>query len=170
MSALRGVPDFAHASLTYAATSLLRCTQTRFAHLHPDRRRIFAVSRKAAELLAAAATEPDHIAAAQSAFISRLIISRENSTDHNMGKSSGSLTASLRPSESINNRSLQAIDFEAFARTLGTDQSMTPWPPIPIMRQSGSDAIWELAGQPSFTSESLSISPALGAHDTETHR
>lgn len=163
MWALRGVPDFAHTSLTYAATSLLRCTQSRFAYLAPDRKRIFTVTRRAADLLAAAATESDHIAAVQSAFLSKLISSRDTSNDHSRGTTSSESLSALchPPPDFVNNRPLQADDFEAFARTLGTDSTLTPWPPIPIMRQNGSDANWKLVGQPASTLDPVSISPSI---------
>lgn len=75
--ALRGVPDFTHSALTYAATSLLRCTQTRFSSLTPDRARIFDAARRAADLLGEAAISADHIPAVQSEFVSKLIAARD---------------------------------------------------------------------------------------------
>ena len=160
MWTLRGVPDFAHTSLTYAATSLLRCTQSRFAYLAPDRKRIFAVTRRAADLLAAAATESDHIAAVQSAFLSKLISSRDTSNGHSKATTSSESSPALEhpPPNFVNNRPLQADDFEAFARTLGTDQTLTPWPPIPMMWQNGSDANWKLVGQPASVLDPVSVS------------
>jgi len=133
MRALRGVPDFVHAALTYAATSLLRCTQSRFAHLQSDRQVILSTARKAAALLAEAATGPDHIAAVQSAFLSRLVVSRDRPSGDTVPVSGSSANVVLSPETGLN-RPLQAIDFEAFARALDTDPSMTAWPPIGQIR------------------------------------
>jgi len=135
-SSARGAPDFVHAAMTYAATSLLRCTQSRFSHLHINRQSILATARRAAALLAEAAIGPDHIAAVQSAFLSRLILSRDQPEAHMAGASTAEITG-VSPQTGIA-RPFQSIDFEAFARALDTDPSMTTWPPVGPMRDKPS--------------------------------
>lgn len=167
-----------HSALTYAATSLLRCTQTRFASLSPDRSRIFEVARQAADLLGEAAIGADHIAAVQSGFVSRLIATRDvvatpasasarvgglktsavktgaggtadrqallagerngvTAPAHEQGTAGQIGTAAGVSPDTMFNRPPEAIDFEAFARALNVDQSMTPWPPLPSSGVAG---------------------------------
>ena len=69
----RGCPDFIFTVLTYAAVSLLRVTQPHFAYLKPDRDKIFSRARKASDMLARSAMDPDHLPASQSVFLRRLM-------------------------------------------------------------------------------------------------
>jgi len=118
----RGCPDFVFTVLTYAAVSLLRVTQPHFAYLEPDRHKIFNTARKASDMLARSAMNPDHLPASQSVFLSRLIEvkSAEVPTGHRQ--------AHLP----------EMIDFEAFAQSLEGDQSKTLWPPAPFHFDLGS--------------------------------
>ena len=110
----RGCPDFVFTVLTYAAVSLIRATQTQFAHLEPDRPSIFSLARKAADMLAQAAMVSDHLPASQSVFLSRLIDFKE--------RESAQTVSVLIP---------EPIDFEAFAMSINEDQTRTLWPPMP---------------------------------------
>ena len=107
----RGCPDFVFTVLTYAAVSLLKATQAQFSHLEPDRPTIFLHARKAADLLARAATVPDHLPASQSVFLSRLI--------------------EVKAHEPLTFFIPEPIDFEAFGNSIIEDQSKTLWPPVP---------------------------------------
>jgi hypothetical protein len=112
----RGCPDFVFTVLTYAAVSLLRVTQPHFAHLEPDRSKIFASARKASDMLARSAMNPDHLPASQSVFLTRLI--EVKSAEAPVGH---------RQQTSLP----EMIDFEAFGQSLEGDQSKTLWPPAP---------------------------------------
>ena len=110
----RGCPDFVFTVLTYAAVSLLRATQSQFAHLEPNRDTIFGPARKAADMLARAAMVPDHLPASQSVFLSRLIEAKAHEPTRD--------PAIFVP---------EAIDFEAFGQAIAEDQTKTLWPPMP---------------------------------------
>lgn len=137
----RSLPDFIHTALTYASTSLLRCTQTRFAHLHPDRQQIFDLSRRAADMLAEAAIDSSHIAAVQSALVSKLITARDT-PPHTAAHPLDQGQPLISPNQTYK-MPLEAVAFESFARALNVDQNMTPWPPIaPMMDATGTAGGW----------------------------
>jgi len=142
----RSLPDFVHTATTYAATSLLRCTQAKFAHLRPDRSTIFEYARKASALLAEAAIDSDHIAAVQSALISRLIAARDVVVDETAWSTS-SLPFGTSPTTRLG-RPLEAVDFGDFARAVNDDQNMTFWPPLPPLYDSTGDNQRPLIDQP----------------------
>lgn len=110
----RGCPDLIFTALTYAAVSLLKATQPQFSHLEADRNSIFTASRKAADMLARAATTAEHLPASQSVFLSHLIAARQ----------------SVRQVPTTN---LEPIDFEAFGQSILDDQTRTLWPPTDPM-------------------------------------
>jgi hypothetical protein len=113
----RGCPDFIFTVLTYAAVSLLRVTQPHFAYLEPDRNKIFTMARKASDMLARSAMNPDHLPASQSVFLRRLI----------EAKSAEAPTSTYQQAYLP-----EMIDFEAFGQSLEGDQSKTLWPPAPF--------------------------------------
>lgn len=138
--AARSLPDFFHTTTAYAATSLLRCAQARFARLRPDRAKIFELARKACSLLAEAAIDSDHIAAVQSAVLSKII------TAHDVAPGEAALVSDLAfgssPAARVD-RPLEAGDFRAFARQVNEDQNMTLWPPLrQVSASTGTGDSW----------------------------
>jgi hypothetical protein len=142
----RGCPDFVFTVLTYAAVSLLRVTQPHFAYLEPDRNKIFTTARKAAEMLARSAMNPDHLPASQSVFLSRLIEvkSAEAPTSHYQQAYSPEM-----------------IDFEAFGQSLEGDQSKTLWPPAPFS--------FDLASNPGIPPSAPGQSMSGSTHSATTN-
>ena len=112
----RGCPDYIYTILTFGAVSLLKGTQKRFKGLKADHSILIGTARKAASILARAATSSDHLPAALNAFLTRLVQSRTQ-TQSNLAANAGpnSLT----------------MDFAAFAQSLDLNTSQTPWPPGP---------------------------------------
>lgn len=106
--------------LTYAAVSLLKATEARFAHLDPHRPTIFMSARKAAEMLSRTAMTPEHLPASQSVFINRLI-EVKSAEKH-------SETPDAFP---------EPIDFEAYGLSLDKDTGKTLWPPAPAANGTG---------------------------------
>lgn len=147
---IRGCPDFVFTVLTYAAVSLLRVTQPRFAHLEPDRGRIFASARKASDMLARSAMTPDHLPASQSVFLSKLIDV----------KSAEIPTRQFQPQGYLP----EMIDFEAFGQSLEGDQSKTLWPPAPFNFDLSSFATMQPSVAQTLdnngTSSSMQLNPA----------
>jgi hypothetical protein len=124
----RGCPDFVYTILTFAAVSLLKCTQSQFSHLDPDRSSVLSFARKAADSLARTATTPDHLPATQHAFLTRLIDQRSH--DHTLPTL------------------LQPMDFEAFGQSIENDTNKTPWPPGPNALSRQGDQDFGEAGDP----------------------
>ena len=97
--------------------SLLRVTQPHFAYLEPDRSKVFTTARKASDMLARSAMNPDHLPASQSVFLRRLI----------------EVKSAEAPTSTYHQAYLpEMIDFEAFGQSLEGDQSKTLWPPAPL--------------------------------------
>ena len=142
----RSVPDYYHSALTYGATSLLRCTQARFAHLQPDRPRIFELARTATALLAEAAIDSDHIAAMQSALISKLVALR----DVNVIRDSQSVDPIISPID--RHRPLEAINLNDFTRENDTGQAPNLW--SLLFQGASADGQWCVSADPSFEANS----------------